>query len=203
MSSENPSALSYGDPETRARILDVTLVLVADAGASLKLSQVAERAGVSRQAVYLHFGDRTGLLVALVQYMDEKLDLGESLNQIAQAPSGAEVIRRVMETHSRFNPSYDPVALVLEGSQYHDDALGAAWRDRMQFRHHAHRNFIELIDRHNDLAPEWTIEAATDLFFAMTLFGPWRELTRELGWTNQRYAEHMTALLSRALLKPA
>lgn len=196
------SAESYGDPETRVRILETTLRLVPDAGVNLKLSEVAEHAGVSRQAIYLHFGDRTGLFVALVQHMDETMDLGESLNRILQATSGAEVIRLVMETHSQFNTAIDPVALVLEGAQYHDEALGAAWRDRMRFRHQAHRNFIELIDSHNDLADHWTIEAAADLFHAATLLGPWRELTRELGWTNQQYVEHMTGLLSRALLKP-
>lgn len=196
------SGASYGDPETRVRILETTLSLVADVGSNLKLSEVAERAGVSRQAIYLHFGDRTGLFVALVQHMDDTLDLSESLNRIFEATSGAEIIRRVMETHSRFNPSYDPVARVLEGAQYDDEALGTAWRDRLRFRHQAHRNFIELIHSHNDLATEWTIEAATDLLYATTLIGPWRELTRELGWTNRQYAEHMTTFLSRALLKP-
>ncbi|MDH3426552.1 MAG: TetR/AcrR family transcriptional regulator, partial [Acidimicrobiia bacterium] len=61
MSTESP----YGDPSTRARILDATWELVAEQGAGLKLSEVASRASVSRQAIYLHFGDRPGLLVAL------------------------------------------------------------------------------------------------------------------------------------------
>ena len=34
----------------------------------------------------------------------------------------------------------------------------------------------------------------------VTMQGPWRELTRELGWTAERYAKNMTKLLLDSLL---
>jgi hypothetical protein len=34
-----------------------------------------------------------------------------------------------------------------------------------------------------DLAPGWKVDTATDLFFAVTLPGPWRELTGERAWS--------------------
>lgn len=190
----------YGDPETRVRILQTAQSLITEHGSNLKLSQVATRAGLSRQAIYLHFGDRTGLLVALVQFMDETLELGESLAHIFEATSGAAIIQRTMELHSSFNNAIDSVALVLEAAQYEDEALGAAWRDRMRFRHQVHRDIVNRIADLGDLADRWTVETATDLFYSLTLLGPWRELTRELGWTSDHYIGHMTTLLSQALL---
>ena len=70
MSSE---AAVYGDPATRRRILQAAWELLEQRGAGVRLVDVADRAGVSRQAVYLHFGDRSGLLVALVDFIDVSL----------------------------------------------------------------------------------------------------------------------------------
>ncbi len=193
---------TYGDPETRRRILEAARELIAERGSLLKLSEVAYRAGVTRQAVYLHFGDRTGLLVSLVQFMDEAVQLGESLAAIHEAPTSADLIERTMQLHSRFSEAIDPVALVLESAQYHDEALGTAWRDRMEFRHGVHRRLVERIADDGELAEGWSVETAADLFYAVTLPGPWRELTRELGWSADDYREHMTRLLQRALLAP-
>ncbi|MCB0952277.1 MAG: helix-turn-helix transcriptional regulator, partial [Microthrixaceae bacterium] len=82
------TTVGYGDPETRNRILEAAWSLLAEHGAQIKLADVAARASVSRQALYLHFGDRAGLLVALVNHMDESLDLGESLVEVYSAPDG-------------------------------------------------------------------------------------------------------------------
>lgn len=198
MSSQAP----YGDPDTRERILAATQALVAERGSKLKLSDVADRAGVSRQAVYLHFGDRTGLLVALVRHMDKTLALAESLAHLFQAETGADVIARTMALHGRFSAGIDPVALILEAAQYDDEALGAAWRDRMRFRHQVHRKIVQRIAELGELAQEWPAETAADLLYALTLPGPWRELTRELGWAQSQYVDAMTSLLGKALLAP-
>jgi AcrR family transcriptional regulator len=176
--------------------------LVTEHGARLKLSDVADRAGVSRQAVYLHFKDRAGLLVALVQHMDESLSLNESLSHVFQSRSGIEVVARTMALHGEFSAAIDPVALMLEAAQYDDDALGAAWRDRMRFRRQVHRKIVQRIAELGELADTWTIDTAADLFYAVTLPGPWREMTRELGWTGNEYVDAMTTMLGRALLVP-
>ena len=196
------SQTAYGDPETRERILVTTHALVAERGAKLKLGEVADRAGVSRQAVYLHFKDRAGLLVALVQHMDKSLALSESLSHIFQAQSGLEVISRTMTLHSNFSAAIDSVALMLEAAQYDDEALGVAWRNRMQFRLQVHQKIVQRIAELGELADGWTHDTAASLFYAATLPGPWRELTRELGWSGSQYVDAMTTLLSRALLVP-
>lgn len=191
---------TYGAPETRERILETTRRLIAERGSELKMAEIAAASCVSRQAVYLHFGDRTQLLVALLQHMDESLNLGESLAHVHGSTSSAELIARTMQLHADFSTAIDSIALVLEAAQYQDEALGTAWRDRMRFRLGVHRDLVQRIADAGDLAAEYTVESAADLFYAVTLPGPWREMTRELGWTNDRYVEEMTTMLQRALL---
>ncbi len=153
---------------------------MADRGSSLKLSDVAQQAGVSRQAVYLHFGDRNGLLLALVHYMDETLDLGESLAHVQAAPTGVDVLERAMRLNNDFWTAVQPVAQILEAAQHDDEALGAAWRDRMKFRQMAFRMMIQQIADIGDLATDWTIDDASDLLYAVAHFDTWRELPPRL-----------------------
>jgi AcrR family transcriptional regulator len=192
--------VSYGDPETRHRILQATWELIEGRGPGIRLIDVADRAGVSRQAVYLHFGDRAGLLVALVEYIDETLGFRELVAPVFAAPTGVEALRRAVELHSTYTSKIDSVAQVLDAAQYEDKALAAAWRNRMDGRRAAHRAIIQRIADEGHLAEGWTVDTAADLFYTVTMPGPWRELTRELGWTAQQYSESMTRLLRCSLV---
>src|SRR5215203_1794688 len=64
--------MSSGDPKTRTRILEATWrLMVGRNGRGVRMRDVAEEAGVSRQAVYDHFGSRADLMVATARYGDE------------------------------------------------------------------------------------------------------------------------------------
>lgn len=195
------SASPYGDPATRNRILNTTWELVTEQGGRFKLSDVAARASVSRQAVYLHFGDRSGLLVALVQHMDDTLDLAKSLAEVRAAPDGASLLEAAMRLNATFWAQVFPVAQVLEAAQHEDEVLGAAWRDRMRFRQATFRAMIETLDERGELDQVWNVDDAAATLYAVAHFDAWRELSIELGWSDDRYVESMTRLLRRALLR--
>lgn len=190
----------YGDPGTRRKILEATWELMRERGAAIRLSDVATRAGVSRQAVYLHFGDRAGLILGLVRYMDETLGLGASLQRVFSAATGAEALERLVALHRTFNPRIDPIAQALDAGQYDDQALGNAWRERLEFRRSHHRQIIQRIYEEGKLPEEWSAEAAGDLLFAITLPAVWRELVRNLGWTPLRAERAMSLLVRRAFV---
>ncbi len=189
----------YGDPETRQRMLEVTRELLLERGSGLRLRDVAERAGVSRQALYLHFGDRQGLILALVRHMDETLELAERLAHVYAAEDGRQLLERAMRLSTEFWAEVAPVASVLV-ERHVDDALRRAWRDRMAVRRETFRRMAEQLDELGDLAPAWDLDDASDLLYAVTHFDSWRELTAELGWSDDHYVEAMSRLLGRALL---
>ncbi len=191
---------AYGDPDTRRRILLATWEVIEQLGADIRISDVADRAGVSRQAIYLHFGDRANLLLALVEFMPETLGFQNLLAHVFAAGSGVEMLRRAVALHSTYSAKIDSVARVLEAAQYQDPAVGAAWRDRMNRSRAAHRAIIERIAKEGQLADGWTVSEAADLFYTVTMQGPWRELTRELGWSPEQYAERITKLLLDSLV---
>jgi AcrR family transcriptional regulator len=194
------SAEPYGDPETRERLLRAAWELALEQGPSLRLADVAARAEVSRQAVYLHFGDRARLLVALLAWGDQALNLGELLARVTEARTGAEALERMVEAHATYSPRIDALARLLEADQYQDPAVAAALRDRLNFRRAAHRAVIARIAAEDNLASGWTVDAAADLFFAVTLPVPWRELTGACAWSASQYAERMSQFLRRALI---
>lgn len=196
MSSRNQA---YGTLETRRRILQAAWELIEERGGGITLADAAERAGVSRQAVYLHFGDRTGLILGLVQYMDETIGLEERVARVFAAPTGAEAVQRLMAVHRSFNPKIDPVARVLDAAQYQDEALATAWRDRLEVRRGHHRMIAQRLADEGQLAEGWTVEEAGDLIFAITLPAVWRELIRNLGWAPDKAADAMARLVLGAL----
>jgi AcrR family transcriptional regulator len=197
MSSE---AALYGDPETRRRILQATWELLEQQGAGVKLVDVADRAGVSRQAVYLHFGDRSGLLVALADFIDVSLGAVQLRAHVYGAATGVESLERWIETMSWYTAKIDRASQVVESGKDQDEALAAAWRDRMGRRQARLRLIVERIAAEGRLAEGWSVEAAADLLYVVTMPGPWRELTRELGWTAEQYTQYLTRLVRSAFL---
>jgi AcrR family transcriptional regulator len=194
------SKMEYGDPESRERILRATWELLLETGPEIRLADVARAAGLSRQAVYLHFGDRAHLLVEVLAWADQKLELGELLARVSNAGSGVEALERMVESHAVYSPRIDAVARALEADQYRDEAVAAALRDRLDFRRAAHREVIARIAAEGMLAEGWTVDSAADLFAAVTMLGPWRELTDACGWSTEDYTERVSAFVRGALV---
>jgi hypothetical protein len=101
---------------------------------------------------------------------------------------------------SWYTAKIDRVTQVLESSQYQDEALATAWRNRMGRRQLHIRSIVERIAAEGRLAAGWSVDAAVDLIYVITMPGAWRELTRELGWTPEQYTQHLTRLVQSALL---
>ena len=194
------AASPYGDPQTRRRILDAAWALLEERGSGIRLADIADRAGVSRQAVYLHFGDRVSLFVAVADHIDVSFGRDRLREHVFGAPTGLESLRRWVDTMSWYTAKIDSVTRVLELAGESDEALAAAWRDRMTGRRGHVRRIVGRIVAEGQLADGWTVEAATDLVLAVTLPGPWRVFTSVFGWSTERYAADITGMLEQALV---
>jgi AcrR family transcriptional regulator len=192
--------MPYGDPETRRRILDTAWALLEERGTGVRIADIAAKAGVSRQAVYLHFGDRTSLFVALGDHVDVSFGRDHLRAHVFGAPTGVESLRRWVQTMSWYTAKIDTVSRIVELAAESDEALAAVWKDRMTGRRGHVRRIAERIAAEGQLADGWTADAAADLIFAVTLPGPWRVLTSVVGWSNERYADEITGLLELSLL---
>ena len=103
----------------------------AGCGVPAALADVARRAGVSRQAIYLHFSGRADLLTAVAQHADERRGLAAGVRRIVEAPSGADAVREMVALQARLNPEVWPLAVALDGARRQDAAAERAWQDRL------------------------------------------------------------------------
>lgn len=186
--------------ETRRRILEATRSVIEIEGASAPVERVAEAAGVSRRAVYLHFASRTELLLALVAHVDETGELPERAARVWAAGSGVAALAEFVRLNARYNAEIAGVARALDESRRSDAAARAAWDDRMSGRRRACRRLVRWLERDGVLDEVWSVPSAADLVWALTNVPCWRDLVVERGWSNQRFERSVTRALRRALL---
>ena len=193
--------MSSGIIETRTRILDATVRMLEEhGGRGVRMGDIAKAAGISRQAVYLHFASRTELLVAATRYLDEVLDVHRRLAPSRAATSGAERLALYIDCWGHYIPEIYGVAKALLLAQDSDEAAAAAWNDRMLAMRDGCRAAIETLHSDGNLAPEWTPKRATDALWTMLLVPNWENLTGECGWSTRQYVRWTKIVAKRAFI---
>jgi len=194
--------MSSDESETRTRILEATWRLMEERnGQGVRMRDVAEAAGVSRQAVYLHFGSRTELMVATARYGDEVRGHDERLRCYRAATAGVERLEAFVEFWGDYIPEIYGIARALLAARETDQAVAAAWDDRMGVVREACRDIIERLHRDGTLAPGWSLDEAADLLWTMLSIRNWESLTVERGWSTDRYVGRMQDLTKRAFVQ--
>jgi AcrR family transcriptional regulator len=195
------SKQSYGDPDTRKRILDAAVDLAAKLGPSMRLADVSEAAGVSHQGLYLHFKGRNALLLGMLPHMVETYDVQRFHAEVVDSPDGVTAVERMVEFLGRLNERLDKISWVLEEAQHLDAGFGRDWRRRVAgLRDSIESDVITRLEGEGSLRPEWSVPDATDLFLAITTLGTWRELTRELGWSPSEYMDNAARIILTSLV---
>lgn len=194
--------MSSGDPETRRRILAASLKLMEDSeGREVRIGDIADAAEVSRQAVYLHFANRTDLMVETVRYADEIYGVEARLEACRSAKGGRAVLDAMVAFWGNYAPVIYRVAKGLLATRETDKAAAAAWADRMAVLRGGCEVTVECLVREGTLAEGWSVDEAASMMWAMLSIGTWESLVIDLGWENERYIERMQAALRRMLIK--
>ncbi len=188
--------------ETRERILVATVRMLEEhGGRGVRMGDIAKAAGISRQAVYLHFASRADLLVAATKYLDEVLDVDRRLAPSRAAKSGVKRLALYIECWGQYIPEIYGVAKALLLAQDADEAAAAAWKDRMLAMRDGCRAAIDALHADGNLAPEWTPKRATDALWTMLLVPNWENLTGECGWSTRQYVRWMKTLAKRTFVE--
>ena len=83
--------MSSRTQRTRIKILESARRLLVERGYhGVGLEEVARDAGVSRQAVYLHFKSKSDLLVEMAKYTDEMVETPELLRHAREAKTALD-----------------------------------------------------------------------------------------------------------------
>ena len=194
--------MSNSESETRTRILEATRQLMEEhRGQGVRMRDVAEAAGISRQAVYDNFGSRANLLVETTHYVDEVRGLEERRRRFREATTGVGHLEAYVEFWGNFIPEVYGMAKALLAVRETDEAAAAAWDDRMGAVRESCRTTVEALHRDGMLAPEWSHEVAVDLMWTMLSIRNWEQLTTDCGWSTNQYVSRMQKLLKRTLVR--
>lgn len=149
-------------PDTRTRILAAALDILREQ-AEPSMGTIAARAGLSRQAVYLHFDSRDELLVGVADWANATIGLPERLDQVARAESARTMLGLFVEVAVWHAGQIGPAIRALDRVVETDRALAERWRTRHGRATHAAK-IIESLAEQRQLHPDVsTAEAATVL----------------------------------------
>lgn len=194
--------MSSGDPETRKRILEAARELVEHSrGKAVRMEDIARQAGVSRQALYLHFGSRMDLMVAAVQHVDEAGGFFERTRHVREAENGAAALNLFVAFWADYVPSVFGLAKILLATRETDPAAAAAWADRTNGLWNIFHYLTKWIERDGMLALQWTPESAADMVWMMISVQSWESLVIERGWSKEEYVERIQETLRRVLIR--
>ncbi|MFN3163144.1 MAG: TetR/AcrR family transcriptional regulator [Pseudohongiellaceae bacterium] len=119
--------------QTKDRILSATVeLLLTGKPADVRMADIAKRAGITRQALYLHFANRASLLIAATQYVDGKKDIDARLAPSRAADQGTERLALYIDAWGNYIPEIFGIARGLISVYDSDAAAAAAWDDRWQ-----------------------------------------------------------------------
>lgn len=188
---------------TRVRILDTAVGLVEAQPATVpSMSEVARATGISRQALYLHFPDRSALLLALVEHVDARENLSGEIAVVQAAATGAAEVRAWIEMQARRNPRIAVLARALDQSRHEDDSTTVAWRDRTANRMRAATAIVQRLRREGGVHRSWITGEAATILWELASFRVWDDLVNEAGIAPERYVEMTTAAALATLAAP-
>jgi AcrR family transcriptional regulator len=188
--------------ETRASILEAAWGLMAeerrlDAG----MAEIAAAAGVSRQTLFLAFGNRAGLLVAMARHQDSLGEHSQRMRQIAATGTDRPALHAFVDVWLDYLPVVYPVAIQFETGSVSDADANAAWQDRI-FSQGVRMGLDRILGRivsGSGQPGELDSSRLADLCLTLLVPSAWRYLVVERGWTAEAFTHSRHMLIDAVL----
>ncbi|WP_245897201.1 TetR/AcrR family transcriptional regulator [Roseobacter denitrificans] len=165
------------------------------------MSDIAKAAGISRQALYLHFQSRADLLIAATRHLDTIKDVDARMAASRAAATGQARLTAFVKAWGDYIPEIYQCALALRAMRADDPEAAAALDDRMQAVREGCAAAVAALDTDAALRPELSKETATDIIWTMLSVETWEQLTQQCGWAQDQYIALMQALTARAVCR--
>lgn len=190
------SGLNSRGRRTRTALLKATRQLLEDGGfEALTMAAVAERAGVSRRAVYLHFPSRGDLVAALFDFMMETEGLAESLSSVWSSPDSVSALEAWARHIAEFHPKVMAATRAVE-QVHRRDPDAAQHRDRyLREQYEACSRLASWLEGEGRLAKNWSAETASEMLWALISVEMLERLLVERRWSQRRVTKYLSLLL--------
>ncbi len=192
--------MSRDKNQTLERILNAALhLLESGQGKGVRMSDIAKAAGISRQAVYMHFPTRAALLIATTRHIDVIKNVDGRLEKSRKAKTGLERLNAFIEAWGGYIPEIYGVACALRKMRDEDYDARMAWEDRMNAVRQGCEAVVMALQKDSMLCEEYDEKQATDILCSLLSVETWEQLTKACGWTQEAYIENMKLMAWRSL----
>jgi AcrR family transcriptional regulator len=197
--ARSPQTLNARSRRTRVQLLEAARALLEDEGFdALTMTALADRAGVTRRAVYLHFPSRADVVDALFDFVADAEGLHDSLQRVWDAPDPiaalTEWARHLSDYHLRLLPFDRAVARVA-----HADPDALAHRNRVRSEKLANcRRLAQRLADDGRLAAGWTVRTAAEAIDALSTSDVVETLMVDHAWSPARFTRHVARVLQGA-----
>lgn len=173
--------------ETRDRILDATLRVMADGFASVSIPAVANEAGVSVPTVYRHFGTKADLLAALYPHVSRRAGLDR-----VTSPATLDELRDTVRAIFEHVDALDDLARAAAASPAVEEVRHVTMPDRLALT----RTFA---DSFEPPLPEADRERIARLLVILTTSAALRTWRDHLGASVDQVADDIDWVLRAAI----
>lgn len=189
------------ESQTREKLLSAGLALFRAHGpGAVTLADVARAAGVTRQTVYLHFGNRAGLLTEVARHSDLNSSYARQLREISYGPASVAALETFVRTWFRNLPDILDVVLALEAAAANDAAARAALQNRMTTMATMIGRLIKGLKDQGALQKGWTVAEASDWICFQLDPVLWNRAMAMRGWRPRRFVDRTWKAIERTLL---
>jgi AcrR family transcriptional regulator len=197
--------MSTQKEDTRTRLFEAARRLLVKGGFHhVKLEDIAEAAGVSRQAVYKsHFASKAELLLELVRYVHVAENLDEFTRPYFAAETGPDMLREAIRAVVLIEGRVHDLALALSAAALSDAGAAAAVDDRLAVKRGAVRGALERVKAEGRLSPDWQMEEAVDVVAALLSVDTYEQLVGQRAWQPEQLIQRIGELTQTLLLEPS
>jgi AcrR family transcriptional regulator len=188
---------------TRAALLRAARELIENTGfEAVTMAAVAERAGVSHRALYLHFGSRSQLLTALYQDLADTEELAASLKRVWAAPDAVSALTEWAEHIARSHPRILAVNRAIERARSTDTDAEELWSLTMRNWLSSCRRLSRWLEADARLSPAWTVDTAADMLWSLMSWDVTERLVVSRSWSRARFGRQLAVMLTATFVAP-
>ena len=182
--------MSSGRRDTRIAILDSARALFEEQGYfGAGLEAVAKKAGVSRQAIYLHFASKGELLTELHLRIYET-DVVPALerNPIWTQPTALDALDATIAVDVEVASKVCLIHEALVVARRHFPEVDETLRPREEDRYQELVRLGRWLEKEHHLPPGMEVGTFADMLWGLNSLGTFQNLVIERGWSHDRYA---------------
>lgn len=185
------SMSSGGRPETRIQILEAARSVFEELGYyDAGLGAVAKTAGVSRQAIYLHFKSKAELLTALhLHIFDTDVLPALERHPITEAASALEALDATIDVDVDVVSKVWRVHEALQMARRQHPEVDETLRPREDDRYRGLLDVGNRLEREGALPAGIQAPMFADMLWGLLGVGTYRNLVLERGWSLEQYRQ--------------